>query len=115
MTFTKVLPHLLRSNLATLKEAPKNPNTTSPLYNPNARCAYHSDNPGHDTNNCWALKSKLEDLIDAQEIEFEAPEKPNVMTAPMPNHGVNVVDDDVFVSSVEDISTPLMIVKKTFC
>ena len=31
MTISQVLQHLLRSNLATLKEAPKNPNTTSPL------------------------------------------------------------------------------------
>ena len=30
------------------------------------------------------------------EIEFEAPEKPNVITAPMPKHdaGVNVMGDD---------------------
>ena len=52
MTLSQVLPHLLRSNLVTLKEAPKNPNTTSPHYH-NARCAYHSESPGHDTNNCW--------------------------------------------------------------
>src|ERR1044072_577700 len=28
-------------------------NTSSPKYNPNARCAYHSNSPGHDTNKCW--------------------------------------------------------------
>ena len=54
----------------------------------------------------------MQDLIEAKEIEFDAPEKPNVMTAPMPKHGVNAVDDDSFVTSVEDISTPLMTVKK---
>ena len=54
----------------------------------------------------------MQDLIEAKEIEFDAPEKPNVMTAPMPKHGVNVVDDDSFVTFVEDISTPLMTVKK---
>ena len=53
MTLSQVLPHLLRSNLVTLKESPKNPNTTSPHYHPNARCAYHSESPDHDTNNCW--------------------------------------------------------------
>ena len=94
----EVLPHLLRSNLATLKEAPKNPNTTSPRYNPNARCAYHSESPGHDTNDCWALRNKVQDLIEAKEIEFDAPEKPNVITSPMPKHdrGVNAVDTDLF-------------------
>ena len=44
VTLSQVLPHLLRSNLVTLKEAPKNPNTTSPHYHPNAHCAYHSGN-----------------------------------------------------------------------
>ena len=52
MTLAQVLPHLLKLNLETLKEAPENPNTASPHYHPNARCAYHSESPGHDTNNC---------------------------------------------------------------
>ena len=47
MTMSQVLPHLLKTNLATLKEAPKNPNTASPRYNPNTRCDYHSKSPGH--------------------------------------------------------------------
>ena len=78
------------------KETPKNPNTTSPLYNLNARYAFHSDSLGHDTNDCWVLKNKVQDLIEAKEIEFEAPEKPNVITAPMPKHdaGVNAIGDD---------------------
>ena len=96
MTLAEVLPHLLKSNLATLKEAPRNPNTASPRYNPNARCAYHSESPGHDTNDCWALRNKVQDLLEAKEIEFDAPKKSNVITAPMPKHGrgVNAVDTD---------------------
>ena len=102
MMLAEVLPHLLRSNFATLKEAPKNLNTISPRYNPNAWCAYYSESPGHDTNECWALMNKVQDLIEAKEIEFDAPEKPNVITAPMPKHGhgVNAVDDDLFMTSV---------------
>ena len=69
-------------------------NTASPKYNPNARCAYHSDSPGHNTDDCWALRNKVQDLIDAKEVQFEAPEKPNVVTAPMPNHGVNAIGDE---------------------
>ena len=113
MTLAKVLPHLLKSNLATLREAPKNPNTATPRYNPNVRCAYHSESPGHDTNSCWALRNKVQDLLEAKEIKFDAPEKPNIITAPMPKHGhgVNVVDDDLFLTSVEEISTPLMTIK----
>ena len=92
MILSQILPQLLKTNLVILEEAPKNPNTISPMYNPNACCAFHSDSPGHDTNDCWVLKNKVHDLIDAKEIKFEAPEKPNVMTAPMPKHGVNAVD-----------------------
>ena len=116
MTLAEVLPHLLKSNLETLREAPKNPKTTSPRYNPNARCANHFESPGHDTNYCWALRNKVQDLLESKEIEFDAPEKLNVITAPMPKHGrgVNVVDTDSFVTSVEEISTPLMTVKRNF-
>ena len=87
MTLSQVLPHLLKSNLVTLREAPNNLNTTSPYYKPNARCAYHSESPGHDTNDCWVLKNKLQDLIDAKEIEFDPLETPKVITAPLPKHG----------------------------
>ena len=35
-------------------------------------------------------------MIEAKEIEFEVPGKPNVITAPMPKHdtGVNAIRDD---------------------
>ena len=113
MTPAQVLPHLLKLNLASLKEAPKNLNTYSPYYHSNAKCAYHSDILGHDTNNCWALKNKIQDLIDAKEVEFDAPEKPNVISAPMPKHGHNahVVEEDIFVVTVDDLMTPLPIIK----
>ena len=53
-------------------------------------------------------------MIEAKEIKFDAPEKPNVITTPMPKHGrgVNAIDTDLFVTSVDNVSTPLMIVKK---
>ena len=74
MSLSQILPQLLKNNLVTLKEAPKNSNTTSPRYNPNARCAFHSDSPGHSTDDCFVLKNKVQDLIDAKEIEFGPPE-----------------------------------------
>ena len=66
MNLSQILLQWLKTNLVTLREALKNPSTTSPLYNQNARCAFHSNSPGHDTNNCWDLKNKLQDLIDAK-------------------------------------------------
>ena len=71
-----------------------------------------TDSPGYSTDDCWALRNKVQDLINATEIQFEAPERPNVVTAPMPQHGVNVVEEDLYVASVEDIVTPLLTVKR---
>ena len=73
---------MLKAELITLKDLPQNPNTSSPCYNPNARCAYHSNSLGHDTNNCWALNNKIQDMIEAKEIEFDPLETPNVITTP---------------------------------
>ena len=80
------LQHMLKAELITLKAPLWNPNTFAPTYHPNERCTYHSDSPGHDKNNYWALKNKIQDMIDAKEIEFDPPGAPNVITAPMPNH-----------------------------
>ena len=87
MPLSQALQHMLRMNLITLIGPHPNPKTSSPNYNPDARCAYHSGSLGHDTNDCWALKYKIQNMIDAKEIEFDPPETPNVVTAPMPNHG----------------------------
>jgi hypothetical protein len=114
MTLAQALQGMLKANLITLRDPPANPNTTSPRYNPNARCAYHSDSPGHDTNDCCLLKNKIQDMIDAGEIEFEPPETPNVITAPMPNHdkAVNALDGDSLITTVADLTSPLPIIKR---
>ena len=56
----------------------------------------------------------MQDLLEAKEIEFDAPEIPNVITAPMPKHGrgVNTVKDDMFITTVDELVTPLLTVKK---
>ena len=74
MPLSQALQHLLKMNLIALIGPHPNPKTSSPNYNPNATCAYHSDSPRHDTNDCWALKYKIQNLIDAKEIEFGPPE-----------------------------------------
>ena len=56
--------------LITLRDPPRNPDTSFPKYNLNAKCAYHSNSPGHDTNGCWALKNKIQDLINEGVSEF---------------------------------------------
>ena len=65
-----ILRHLLEVKLIALKDPPKNLNITSLKYNPDERCAYHSDSPGHDTDDCWSLRNKIQDLIDRRVLEF---------------------------------------------
>ncbi|KAI5400447.1 hypothetical protein KIW84_065362 [Lathyrus oleraceus] len=86
---------MLKANWITLRDPHAKPNTTSPSYNPDARCAYHSDSPGHDTNDCWSLKNKIQDMIDAGEFELDPPETPKVITAPLLNHDktLNAIED----------------------
>ena len=86
MSLDQALQQMLKAGLITLRAPLQNPNTSAPNYHPNNRCAYHSDSPGHTTDNCWPLKNKIQDMIDAGEIQFEVPETPNIITAPLPNH-----------------------------
>ena len=114
MSLSQDLQHLLKANLVTLHDPPANLDTSSLKYNPNTKCAYHSNSLGHETDQCWVLKNKIQDLIDNKTIEFDPPPIPNVITKPMPNHGkgVNAIEDTIFVSSVKDLTTPLTIVKR---
>ena len=70
MSLDQALKHMLKAKLVTLRDPPQNPNIASPRYNPDARYAFHSNSPGHDTNSCWALRNKIQDLIDEGTLEL---------------------------------------------
>ncbi|XP_058764008.1 uncharacterized protein LOC131637439 [Vicia villosa] len=105
MPLSQALQHLLKANLITVRDPPKNVTTTYLNYDPNAKCVYHSNCPGHHADNWWALKNKIQDMIDASEIEFDPSKTPNVITAPMPKHDktVNAIIDTVHVYDVRDL------------
>ena len=65
-----ILERLLEVNLTALRDPIRNPNTSAPSYHPDAFCVYHSYSPGHDTDSCWALKNKIQDLIDIGVLRF---------------------------------------------
>ncbi|XP_019260735.1 PREDICTED: uncharacterized protein LOC109238716 [Nicotiana attenuata] len=90
------------------------PNPLPRSFDPTKTCAYHSGVKGHSTDRCYALKHKVEDLIEAKQIKIRQP-APNVNNNPLPNHneasvnmiGVDEEDDDparfiVHVRSMED-------------
>ena len=70
MSLAQALQQMLKAGLITLKAPLRNPNTSAPSYHPNERCAYHSDSIGHDTDECWTLENKIQDLIDRRVLEF---------------------------------------------
>ena len=54
-------------------------------------------------------------MIEAQEIEFDPPaETTNVINAPMPGHdkSTNAINNDSYVFTVNELTTPLMNIKK---
>ena len=56
-------------------------------YKPEARCAYHGGGAGHDIDNCFALKKRVQSLRDVGWVNFSsAPKAPNVGTNPLPEH-----------------------------
>ncbi|XP_050875207.1 uncharacterized protein LOC127078828 [Lathyrus oleraceus] len=95
---------------------PKELLATSPPFNrshnPNATCAFHAGYIGHSTEDCWALKKRIQELI-VQDILYFSEEKPNVKTNPLPNHAgvaVNVVIEEENVESIlraEEVKTPI--------
>lgn len=62
-------------------------------YKPNERCAFHSDAPGHDIENCFVFKGKVQELVRLGLIKFG--DTPNMETNSFPEHGaVNVITED---------------------
>ncbi|XP_058744361.1 uncharacterized protein LOC131616966 [Vicia villosa] len=79
MPLSQALQRLLSQNLVTLLPPYSAPVNPVPGYKHHARCAYHSDSPGHDTEDCGPLKHKIQDLIEEGLVEFEDPHKSNAI------------------------------------
>ncbi|XP_071921826.1 uncharacterized protein [Coffea arabica] len=70
-------------------------------YNPQSFCAYHSGAPGYFTTNCWVLKHKIQDMIEAEDIVLRRKEEqgPSVSKNSLPTHknnvGVITIDEEI--------------------
>ncbi|MCQ7416361.1 hypothetical protein NP118_23425, partial [Salmonella enterica] len=109
MTYTELLPQLIQNHqLAPKPVAPLQPPYPR-WYDPNARCDYHAGAVGHSTENCTALKYRVQELIKAGWLNFKKEEGPNVDNNPLPNHQVNAIDqcqDIIKKADVTEIKTP---------
>lgn len=115
MSYSELVPYLVHVGEIIPKELPV---ATPPFRNnhdPNASCAYHAGFMGNSIENYWALKCKIQDLINQNILTFFE-EKSNVKTNPLPNHSgalVNAVIEEVNVEvvlKVEEAKTPMSVV-----
>ncbi|XP_049414840.1 uncharacterized protein LOC125877655 [Solanum stenotomum] len=70
---------------------------TTPGFQANERCEYHSGAQGHNTDNCWTLKGAIEKLIDhGVVVVTDDQNTPNVTNNPHPtqNNLVGMICDD---------------------
>lgn len=87
MKYSQLYPALIQRGLVTprgYKTPPPNP--LPAWYDPQKHCEFHEGAPGHDLDNCYALKIKVQELIKADILSFKDT-GPNVKTNPLPNHG----------------------------
>ncbi|XP_050889460.1 uncharacterized protein LOC127094709 [Lathyrus oleraceus] len=91
--YSNLLPFLLAHNLVEKRIAPPVPDKLPRRYKPNEHCAFHSNAPGHDTENFFVFKGKVQELVRLGLIKFG--DMPNVETNPFHEHGaVNMVTED---------------------
>jgi len=75
----------------------KIPDPIPKWFDGSKRCAYHSGVVGHDTEDCYGLKNKIEALIKEGAIQLTGPQ-PNVNNNPLPKHG----NADVNMITIEE-------------
>ncbi|CAJ2674231.1 unnamed protein product [Trifolium pratense] len=93
MTYAELLPALIEKNLVQTRTPPPVPEKLPWWYRADRSCAFHQGAPGHDIEQCFALKHEVQKLIRANTLSFKDT-NPNVQANPLPNHGsasVNMV------------------------
>ncbi|XP_020222728.1 uncharacterized protein LOC109805146 [Cajanus cajan] len=119
MTYTELLQHLVRNSLVTSKPLKPIQPPYPKSFDPKAKCDYHAGVVGHFTEKGWALKYKVQDLIDEGLLSFKE-ENMNVSTNPLPGHGnssVNSLENEPYqlVKEVVRVKTPMKIVFDQLC
>ncbi|XP_050918887.1 uncharacterized protein LOC127136366 [Lathyrus oleraceus] len=113
--YAELVPYLIHVGAIVPRDLP----TTSPPFNrshnPNATCAFHAGHIGHSTEDCWALKKRIQELIDQEILSFSK-EKTNMKTNPLPNHGgatINIMIEEEnaeFILRAEEVKTLMSVV-----
>ncbi|KAI5445735.1 hypothetical protein KIW84_013822 [Lathyrus oleraceus] len=91
MTYAELYPSLIDRKLITPRDPPVVPTNPQWWYKPELHYVYHSGAPGHDVENCYPLKTKVQDLVRSG-ILFFKDVGPNVKKNTLPEHGKTVVN-----------------------
>ncbi|KAI5385250.1 hypothetical protein KIW84_072015 [Lathyrus oleraceus] len=89
MTYAELYPSLIERKLITPRDPPAIPTNPQWWYKLELHCVYHSGAPGHDVENCYPLKTKVQDLVRCGILCFEDI-SPNVKKNSLPEHGKSV-------------------------
>jgi len=73
MKYADLLPILLKKNLVQVLAPPRVPNPLPPWFRPDQNCIFHQGALGHDTEQCYPLKEKVQKLIENNIWSFEDP------------------------------------------
>ena len=83
MTYGELLPSLNANQLAMVVPGKIFQSLFPKWYNPSATSAYHGRTPGHSVEQCLALKSKVQSLIEAEWLTFQE-DGPNIKKTRLP-------------------------------
>ncbi len=72
-------------------------------YDPNIRCEYHDGATGHPTDNCEALRGRVQSLIRNGWLKIEGNgSTPNVTSNPLPHHDSSKGNGVIVVKSQDE-------------
>jgi hypothetical protein len=120
MTYAELLPALIEKNLVQTRTPPPLPEKLPWWHRADHFCAFHQGAPGHDIEQCWALKYEVQKLIKANTLSFKDM-NPNVQANPLPNHGassINMVQGcpgTYLVFDIRHIQKPLVQMHVNLC
>ncbi|KAI5409341.1 hypothetical protein KIW84_054950 [Lathyrus oleraceus] len=89
VSYAELYPSLIERKLITPRDPPAVPANPQWWYKPDQHCVYHFGAPGHNVENCYPLKTKVQDLMRCGILSFKD-SGPNVTKNPLPEHGKSV-------------------------
>ncbi|PKI51058.1 hypothetical protein CRG98_028546 [Punica granatum] len=74
------LSHIYRQIRDKVGTMAPSPNFDPTIQDQSKQCEYHRGAPGHTLDNCWKLKEKIQEMMDAKELVFNAGPSINMIT-----------------------------------